>query len=504
MNVKHAIFIFCTALTAFLGRAQSQTFIQALNEAQSSEDPQQTIQKLQEVGSLLAEQSDSIKGIYYYQLGVGYGMTYELETADSLFQLALTYAGAAGDTLTQMGTYNGLGNVSRMSNQNDRAKEYFESGLNLAGSVEREGFYKWRSDLLGNLAGIYFDLKDYETSLKYSQDALGNSEEIQDSANIALNLIRMAYSYNALKETEEAYKANLRATSILEAIGNRPMLIYQYYSLGNELLNRQELSQARDYFNRCLQLSEEFDERETYAGSLSALGRIAFETGDLVIAQSYADRALKVALEENLLTHQERAYQLLYDLAINHKESTDALSYLQKYYAVKDSIQRRETLASIEEFKIKYETAEKEREIFATRKELESKERFQLFLVIIIGVIVLFSIVSILLIIQRHRLKQKLLSQEMDNLRMQINKVFTGGVEQLDLDRDHINQKLYRPLSEREFDVLKAAISDKTNSEIADSVYLSVNTVKYHLRNIYEKLGVSNRKEALEKILSKG
>lgn len=37
----------------------------------------------------------------------------------------------------------------------------------------------------------------------------------------------------------------------------------------------------------------------------------------------------------------------------------------------------------------------------------------------------------------------------------------------------------------------------RTTEEIADSLYVSVNTVKTHLRGIYRKLGVSQRRDAV-------
>jgi LuxR family maltose regulon positive regulatory protein len=58
---------------------------------------------------------------------------------------------------------------------------------------------------------------------------------------------------------------------------------------------------------------------------------------------------------------------------------------------------------------------------------------------------------------------------------------------------------LVEPLSERELDVLDLLRNGKSGSEIADILVLSKNTVKVHVRNIYQKLDAHNRKEALER-----
>jgi LuxR family maltose regulon positive regulatory protein len=55
---------------------------------------------------------------------------------------------------------------------------------------------------------------------------------------------------------------------------------------------------------------------------------------------------------------------------------------------------------------------------------------------------------------------------------------------------------LAEPLTARERDVLRFLPSRLTVQEIADELYVSVNTVKFHLRVIYRKLGVNSRSEA--------
>jgi two-component system, NarL family, nitrate/nitrite response regulator NarL len=50
-------------------------------------------------------------------------------------------------------------------------------------------------------------------------------------------------------------------------------------------------------------------------------------------------------------------------------------------------------------------------------------------------------------------------------------------------------------LTPRQLDIVSAIVSGSTNQDIAQQFKISSNTVKYHLTNMFEKLGVSNRIE---------
>lgn len=63
------------------------------------------------------------------------------------------------------------------------------------------------------------------------------------------------------------------------------------------------------------------------------------------------------------------------------------------------------------------------------------------------------------------------------------------------------NQKAlsYLGISERELEVLQLLEQGLSNQKIADKIFVSANTVKTHLRHLYEKLDVGNRTEAVRK-----
>jgi LuxR family maltose regulon positive regulatory protein len=52
-------------------------------------------------------------------------------------------------------------------------------------------------------------------------------------------------------------------------------------------------------------------------------------------------------------------------------------------------------------------------------------------------------------------------------------------------------------LSERELDVLQYLPTRLTNAEIAEHLYISLNTLKTHLKHVYRKLGVQRRRDAI-------
>jgi LuxR family maltose regulon positive regulatory protein len=69
---------------------------------------------------------------------------------------------------------------------------------------------------------------------------------------------------------------------------------------------------------------------------------------------------------------------------------------------------------------------------------------------------------------------------------------------------DRFPSGLSEPLSEREQQVLRLLQTHLSQREIADELCVSVNTIRFHAKNIYRKLGVHERSEAVGKAKAAG
>jgi DNA-binding NarL/FixJ family response regulator len=71
-------------------------------------------------------------------------------------------------------------------------------------------------------------------------------------------------------------------------------------------------------------------------------------------------------------------------------------------------------------------------------------------------------------------------------------------------DRSRPRSEPVDSLTEREIDVLRLVAEGLSNKAVAQALSISENTVKYHMRNILQKLGAQNRTEAVTHAIRTG
>lgn len=66
--------------------------------------------------------------------------------------------------------------------------------------------------------------------------------------------------------------------------------------------------------------------------------------------------------------------------------------------------------------------------------------------------------------------------------------------------QEPVEENLLKSLTEREIEIVNKLMSGRTYKAISEELYISENTIKYHIKNIYSKLGVHNKTELLHLI----
>jgi DNA-binding NarL/FixJ family response regulator len=74
---------------------------------------------------------------------------------------------------------------------------------------------------------------------------------------------------------------------------------------------------------------------------------------------------------------------------------------------------------------------------------------------------------------------------------------FTRFIQPVSFDLSRLNAITGANLTPKEFEVLQGLYQGLTNQQLSDSHFVSPNTIKTHIRHVYEKLGVNSRPELL-------
>jgi DNA-binding CsgD family transcriptional regulator len=426
--------------------------------------------------------------------------TGETDSAELLLKEARQIFLTANDSTQLAKSYFELGTLYYKKSKDSLSLDNFFTALSMFQALNN---LRGQAFVYNNLSNLVVYMGDIEGAIDYTLKSIDLKKQLGEEALLGSSYHNLGRFYYRLDNMDLAINYFRMSVRVNKKYNNIKGLASTYNSLAGIQLKLKQNDSAIFYHQEAIAMDRQLHDMPGLANDVLSLADSYFELGDFKKAAQYSLEALTYAEEPRLIRDTRQVVAQSYQGMGDYQK---ALEYYQLYMSLNDSLTNADRQESIDELREKYEAEEKQKEIILLARENEiaglelDKTRSQLYLALAAVVLV---VGGAFVFIWNTQLKRKLLNEEITNLRNQLNLLLAPGDSQEDLSIEAVNSKLTAPLTEREFEILRLAVSDMNNKEIAETVFLSVHTVKFHLSKIYEKLGVNDRQAALKFIATK-
>lgn len=510
-KAKSKLIIGFCFLVSFFGISQTSEhqIKEVLNEFMTTDNPREGINDLLSYKDVVEKTNDSLQGHFYLNLGIAYGQVNHADSSFWYLDKAENIAEKTKSDFLLAMVNNTRGLVFMGKAEYEASLDAYQKVMKIAEGKNEPKLNDVLSKTYGNLGGVYYQLGQIDKALETTKKCLALSETIQDTTDIALNHLRLAMVYNDLNELDNGINHLNKARGFFKNLDNPTMLVYAETNLGKIFLKKQLLDSAYSHYEQAHKYAKVLGDQEESISTLLAMANVKVEQFELTEAEKFAKQALEKATTNGFANSEQKAYHLLYLIALKNRKTNKALEYLNASIVLKDSLSNVEVKARVAALETQYETTKKEKEIqkLTYESQLKSanleKARNEN-IMLIIGGLAIIAMLILFFNTKHKKEKAERIAQtlQVEALQKRFMELHSSPSElSVDLNMDELNQKLQTPLTEREFETLKLCIAGKTNTNIAEDMCVTVSTVKFHLRNAYSKLGVNNRKEAFQYML---
>lgn len=274
-----------------------------------------------------------------------------------------------------------------------------------------------------------------------------------------------------------------------------------YAGLASIYENAGQLNKAIDYHKLSLAIEKSIDNFYGTVQSLFQLASTYYLIKDFDKAINFLNEAEGLCIGNELLDLLDDVYKLKFTIYKATDNSAKALKYHELFVALNDSILNIEVKEHITTLEIQYQTERKEQQIKLLKASDEVREgRIKLQRSIIFGFVVLLILIGVIAFIAIRNSKMRITTMglELQNYLMKIKELEWQNVQFEEKDTINLDEIAgQNRLTEREIEILKLIANGLCNKSISGKLFISNNTVKYHIKNIYLKLDIKNRFEAI-------
>jgi ATP/maltotriose-dependent transcriptional regulator MalT len=438
-----------------------------------------------EKGILLAEELNFING----QIWTKYQKALALEFADSFTDAMASYGQAldlaiAQDDLTAMAKItNAMGVAHYYQGQLDKALYHYLQALEYS---ENGTYLEGIGQALNNMGVIYRQRRQFSKALEVYNKAIEVKKQENDKAGLLNAFYNLGLLYSYTGDFEASLEAFKEATAYAVKEQDQKAVAEINIGKGVALYNLGKEKEAESFLKKGLDNLKK-DKPHEKASALAYLGILEVKSGAGIKGLSKLDQALSMVSQSGRL---ELRRLVLKELANAHEllgNAEKSVDFWKTYTQLNDSIMSEQQRWALEELQVRYEALEKDKKINAQISEIALEKRKKFTIAIVAGIV--FPLIMVFIYLQYIKGKKR------NPLQEYLTPEFTST-----LDLSKINEVIPTKLTPRESEIILLVEKGMTNQEIAKALFVSENTVKTHLKNIFVKTEAQNRTDLVHRI----
>lgn len=336
------------------------------------------------------------------------------------------------------------------------------------------------------LAKLYRKTLDLKRSLQNYDKAFALFRDLNDSSGMAmiLNESGVVFEYDKnYAEAEKRYAASLKIQQIRRDTGG---IAYALSNLSGVYSLQKKYTLAEAQLKSALLLRKLLKDTFAIALNYTDLASTYFNADKISSAIVYSDSsnviAQKIGFAELLKTN----YELLESIYERKGDYQNAYKFIKMKYAISDSLFNMEKTRQIEELNTRYETVQREKQLFeikALNNRKEADLRRKNILLYLSGFSVMLLVIIVAMIIRYSKVKSNIIASE-HALKMQI--AAAASNTKIQEEKFRISRELHDNIGSQltfinsSLDQMRHQYSD--DSSLAETQTVTLNTIK-DLRN---------------------
>ncbi|NOQ73958.1 MAG: tetratricopeptide repeat protein [Crocinitomix sp.] len=432
-----------------------------------------------------------------------------------------TFYAQQGFDLAQKSQYmdgigEGYGWLGFLSRQRGNLTEAIDYNMKCLTIIQAQGYESEYPSILNNLATLHLELENYDQAKLYYEECIPLNSAVGSEKSLASNYNNLGLIYRNWNDFDSSFLYYQKAIEIRIEIEDSIGLASTYSNLGTLYEDQKNLDLGLEYYQKSLLIRRSLKDRKGISISLYKTGNIYYKEAQYDKGLSSANESYEIASKWGYKAQEKEASEVLYKLYKVTNKDRAALQYYEIYNVLADSLNNIAAQKKVIESEYQLEYSQKhlvdslhneqvliENELLEKENALKANSLSVQRLWLGLAALLLVALIVLLVLLRKNAKSKEIQLRTEVKLRLTevlaLQNELTEQKAQKLAPIEGVNIILQEKLSDREQEVLDALVLGLSNKEIGEKLFLSVNTIKTHINNLYLKLDVNNRTQAAVK-----